>query len=119
VRRDSRAEQMVSRLIRGSFQLRVSSHIHIQLSSPSQSVSPAFHGSTTGRTPNPARRFSKVANSIREVILRATRSPDPVKVLCASSSKEVPVMVNAIDEVRGSCMLRQCIYAERFAVAFT
>jgi hypothetical protein len=84
----------------------------------SQSASPTVHDSVTGQVPMPARRSSTVeVRSIRDLLLQATASPNPIGFLCGSS-EEVPTVVNSIDKVRGSSMLRQRIYAEHFVVAF-
>jgi hypothetical protein len=66
----------------------------------------------------PGRRSSTVeVRSIRDLLLQATASPNPIGFMCGSP-EEVPTVVNSIDKVRGPYMLRQRIYAEHFAVAF-
>jgi hypothetical protein len=138
--KNSRDGQVVGRLIRIVLcHLGVSSFIQIQPSSSlcapishrfrglihsnrpprrSQSASPTVHDSATGQVPMPARRSSTVeVRSIRDLLIQATASPNPVGFMCGSP-EEVPTVVNSIDKVRASFMLRLRIYAEHFAVAF-
>jgi hypothetical protein len=73
----------------------------------SQSTSFIVHDSAAGLTTEPPRRSYEVgARAFRDELLQAINSPEPAKSICASPEK-LPTMVNAIDEVRGSCMCRQ------------
>jgi hypothetical protein len=131
VDKNSRDAQVVGQLI--PFVLRhlgVSSYIHTQHPSSlcvpvshrfrglirsnrpsrrSQSASPTLHDSASGQATMPTRRSSTGAvSSIRDLLLQATVSPNPIGFICGSP-EEAPTMVNSIDEVRGPSMLRQRI----------